>query len=159
MLAEFLTFLGNRINFMMGQKLDDKYQCPPNCAGSLEVPKVNATIWEHISTPVRSRDLRLQVIQKSLVKGICAFAQTFDANTSETHQDALAFFCDANFALNSFRKECIRPDMNPQYHYLCKPTINKVTSFLFGDDLGRQVKDLKAQRKAMEGMMKPKYVP
>ena len=64
--------IAETINFMMGQKLDD--QCPQNCGGSLEVPKVNATIWEHISTPVRLRDLRLQVIQKSLVKGICAFA-------------------------------------------------------------------------------------
>ena len=79
--------IAETINFMMGQKLDERalieaadkyqYQCPKNCTGSLEVPKVNATIWENISTPVYSRDLRFQAIQKSLVMGICAFAQTF----------------------------------------------------------------------------------
>ena len=47
----------------------------------------------------------------------------------------------------------IKPDLNPLYHHLCRPT-HPVIKHLFGDDLGRQVKDLLDQRKATAAVMR-----
>ena len=155
--------IADTITFMMGQKLDPKplgdaaarYPCPSNCF-PLETPKVNPTIWENISTSTRHRDLKLQLIQTSLLKGINAFARSLPPELSEAQEDAMALLCDANFALNCMRKDCIKPDMNSTFHHLCKPT-HKVTKFLFGDDLGRQVKEIQEQKKTMSGMMKSRF--
>ncbi|XP_071481053.1 uncharacterized protein [Diadema antillarum] len=155
--------VADTIVYMMGQKLDQKsldeaatrYPCPSNCT-CLETPKVNSTIWENISTGTRHRDLKLQMIQSSLLKGINAFARTLPATLSEAQQDAMAFLCDANFSLNCMRKDSIKPDMNSNFHHLCKPS-HKVTKYLFGDDLGRQVKEIQEQRKTMSGMMKSRF--
>ena len=157
--------LADTITFMMGQKLDKKqlddasarYLCPGNCS-TLVAPKVNPTIWDNMKTSTRRRDLRLQMVQSSLVKGINAFAQSLPSGSipSEQQQDALAFLCDANFALNCLRKDCIKPDMNPAFHHLCKPQ-HKVTKLLFGEDLGRQVKEITEERKTMSGIMRQKF--
>ena len=47
----------------------------------------------------------------------------------------------------------IKPDLNPEFHHLCSPK-NKVTDWLFGDDLGKQVKDLQEESKATRGVMR-----
>lgn len=157
--------LTESIDFMMGQKLDKKlldetsarYLCPDNC-DSLSTPKVNLTIWDNMKTNTRKRDIRFQMVQTSLLKGITAFAQSLPANSIPTdkQQDALALLCDANFAINSLRKDLIKPDMNPAFHHLCKPQ-HKVTKLLFGDDLGRQVKEIAEERKTMAGIMRQRF--
>ena len=158
--------IAETVNFMMTEKLDaksledaaTKYTCPSNCP-LLEPPRVNLTIWENIPTSTRYRDIKLQTIQQSLVKGIHAFAKSLEsASMTENQQDAMALLCNANFALNSVRKEFIKPDMNQQYHHLCKPS-TKVTKQLFGDDLGKQVKEIQDQNKTVAGMVKQRYHP
>ena len=156
--------IADAITYMMEQKMEDKslaeaagkYPCPENC-DLLDVPKVNNTIWERMSTSFRSRDFKLQNVQKSLTKGICAFANTLDpATMTDQQQDALALLCDANFSVNSLRKDFIKPEVHNDFRQFCKPS-NKVTKFLFGDNLGKQVKDLQDQLKVTEGvMMRPK---
>eukprot|EP00057_Strongylocentrotus_purpuratus_P015345 XP_011669819.1 PREDICTED: uncharacterized protein LOC105440909 [Strongylocentrotus purpuratus] len=156
--------IADAITYMMEQKMEDKslaeaadkYPCPENC-DLLDVPKVNNTIWERMSTSFRSRDFKLQNVQKSLTKGICAFANTLDpATMTDQQQDALALLCDANFSVNSLRKDFIKPEVHNDSRQFCKPS-NKVTKFLFGDNLGKQVKDLQDQLKVTEGvMMRPK---
>eukprot|EP00057_Strongylocentrotus_purpuratus_P006737 XP_011661211.1 PREDICTED: uncharacterized protein LOC105436879 [Strongylocentrotus purpuratus] len=77
--------------------------------------------------------------------------------TEEQH-DALALLCNVNFGLNSMRKNLIKPDLNPLFHHLCRPTY-PVTKHLFGEDLGRQVKELQEQQKATAGVMNARNQP
>ncbi|XP_041469922.1 uncharacterized protein LOC121419534 [Lytechinus variegatus] len=47
-----------------------------------------------------------------------------------------------------YRRESIRPELNPKYQPLCRPEV-KVTQHLFGEDLGKLVKDMTEQQKAV----------
>ena len=47
-----------------------------------------------------------------------------------------------------FRRESIRPELNPRYQPLCRPEV-KVTQQLFGEDLGKVVKDMSEQQNAV----------
>lgn len=136
----------------MKKQLQLKYLPPSNCP-ILDVPKVNPVIWEKISPFTRiSRDLKLTRVQKLLTRGLTAYTRSLSStHLTETQQDALALLSNANFELNSLRKEQIKPDMNPAYSHLCKAP---VTKFLFGDDLGKRVKDLKEEQKATLGVVK-----
>ena len=68
--------IAQTIVYMMGEKLEEKsievasnkYPCLKNCE-ALEVPKVNTSVWENLTSAVGGRDLKLQAIQKSHVKG------------------------------------------------------------------------------------------
>ena len=83
-------------------------------------------------------------------------------------KDGFCLLANALFELNTLRKESMKPDMNPQFHHLCKPLTkakakkDKITvdreycSLLFGTDLGKQVKDLQDERKATLGVTKSK---
>ena len=149
------------VPFLMGPKMKtetltetgDKYLPPSNCL-TLDVPRVHPPIWDNIQATTRSRDLKLQRVEKPLVKGVTALIQSFGGKkTSNMQQDALALLCHSLYELNSLRKEFMKPDINPKYQHLCKAT-NPVTQYLFGDDLSQKVKDLKEEQKAAEGVMK-----
>ena len=72
---------------------------------------------------------------------------------TETHQDALALICNANFELNCLRKDLLKPDLDPQVRHLCKPSV-PATRLLFGDNLNKQVKDLKEEQATAAGIVK-----
>lgn len=156
--------LANSVNYLMSHHLEEKvldetsskYPCPSNCR-VIDTPKVNQTIWDNLSASVRTRDVKLQRVQKSLTRGISAYVSLLDPNNmSSEQQDVLALICNANFEMNALRKELIKPDLNTKFTHLCKPT-NPVTKYLFGDDLGKQVKDLQDQHKAAAGVMRGGY--
>ncbi|XP_071499064.1 uncharacterized protein [Diadema antillarum] len=165
--------LASSVNYLMSHHLEEKvldetsskYPVPSNCRG-IDTPKMNQTIWDNLSAPVRTKDVKLQRVQKSLTRGISAYVSLLDpSNISPEQQDVLALLCNANFEMNALRKELIKPDLNTKFTHLCKPT-NPVTKYLFGDDLGKQVKDLQDQHKAAAGVMrggfkrpKPAYHP
>ena len=131
----------------------ETYPCPSN-AKELIVPKVNPTIWESVSTKSRSRDLKLQRVQRPLIKGITALVATGKGDdkyvNTEGMQDALALLANANYELLSLRKEMLKQDINPKYAHLCRPTV-KPTEFLFGD-IGKHVKEFDEQYKASAGI-------
>ena len=129
----------------------DKYDTPSNCT-ALKVPKVNPFIWDSIQGKTHSLDLKLQRVQKSLVKGMMANAKGLDKPT-ESQQDAFTCLANANFELNMLRREIIKPDMHAKFAPLCKPSV-PVTEFLFGDDLSRNIRDLTEVHKATDQVMK-----
>ena len=47
-----------------------------------------------------------------------------------------------------FRREAIKPDLIPRFQPLCKPSVG-VTEHLFGEDLGKVVKDMTEQQRAV----------
>ena len=154
------------MTYLMSNKLEEKsldeaaekYLSPENCE-LLDTPRVNTIIWENLRSATRNKDLKYQYIQKSLTKGLCAFAHSLNpAKMTEEQHDALALLCNANYGLNSMRKNLIKPDLNPVFHHLWRPTY-PVTKHLFGEDLGRQVKELQEQRKATAGVMNTRNQP
>ena len=148
------------LNFALVEKLEEKcvqeavqkYKCPKNCE-ALVVPKVNPQIWENINAHSRSRDLKLQRVQKPLIKGITALAKACEGPCTVEQEHGFLLLATANFELNCLRKELIKPDLNPRYAHLCKPS-NKVTSQLFGEDLGKQIKEMQDEQKATFGVLK-----
>jgi len=146
--------------FLMNNKLEEKvldetaakYLPPANCV-TLDAPKVNQTIWDNLTATTRSRDLKLSRVQKSLTRGLTAFAQSLHPSTlSDKQQDALALLANANYEMNALRKELIKPEMNSAYNHLCKAS-TPVTKHLFGDDLGKRVKDMKDEQRAAVGVV------
>ena len=135
------------LKFLLGERLNDKalqetlakYE-PPENVPELTVPKVNSTIWDSMNPKSRSNDLKMQRIQRGLVKGLTAMCKSL-STPSESEGDALACFAHANFELNMLRREFIKPDLNPQFAHLCRPSV-PVTQSLFGDDLSKQVKEM-----------------
>lgn len=134
-----------------------KYPIPSNCE-YVNVPKVNQRIWNGLPAFSKTRDLKFQRLQKNLTRGINAYIHTLSAqDITDQQQDALALLCSANFELNSLRKESMKPDIGFQFQHLCKPS-TPVTKFLFGDDLGKQMKDIREEQKATEGVLKSDYI-
>ncbi|XP_030842058.1 uncharacterized protein LOC100892194 [Strongylocentrotus purpuratus] len=153
--------IANSASYLIMNRLEDKvladtsakYLPPSNCE-YLDTPKVNSAIWDNLTQRSRTRDLKLQRVQRSLTRGLSAFTQSLSSQTiTETQQDSLALICNANFELNSLRKEFIKPEMNEAYSHLCKPSA-PVTKYLFGDDLGKRMKDLKEEQRAAAGAVK-----
>ncbi|KAJ8022303.1 hypothetical protein HOLleu_37159 [Holothuria leucospilota] len=146
--------LATGIRGLISEKLDeaaikeimDKH-VPPENLDILEVPKVNPLIWENIPAKTKSKDLRLQKLQRPLVKGIVAVARCFPDNPTVEQQEALALLAQTNTEINMYRRELIKPDLNSRFHPLCKADV-RVTKYLFGDDLGKVVKDMAEQQKA-----------
>ena len=137
------------------EKLQDKmnkYHRPENCE-SLTKVRVNQAVWDNLSPSVRSQDVRMQKVQTSLFKGMCALTgminklveqiPTFPAGNELLQEatDAFALFANANTELNHRRRGFIKPDLHNDYKHLCSSSL-AITDQLFGDDLPKQVKDL-----------------
>ena len=150
---ELDSFVSDSLKYLMNNQLleknlndmMDKYNTPSNCS-FLRVPKVNSPIWDSIQSRTRSLDLKMQRVQKCLVKGTTAIAQDM-VEPSNSQQDALTCFASANFELNMLRRELIKPDLNPKFAPLCKPSV-PVTENLFGNDLSKNIKDLSEVQRA-----------
>ena len=146
----------------------DRHKCPSNC-DQLQTPAVNAPIWSDIPPHTRSKDLKLQRIQRPLIAGLTAMAKLDnDYKLNQDIRDGFMLLANASYELSCLRKDMIKPDLNPTFHHLCRPLSNervkkeKLTitreyaSLLFGTELGKQVKDIQEERKATSGVMKRK---
>ncbi|XP_070570900.1 uncharacterized protein [Ptychodera flava] len=132
-----------------------QYYAPENC-DKVVVTKVNEEIWYKVKPETRSRDIKLQAVQKCMVKAmIPILTSTNDllkskkaASESDISRlvkqltDALAFLGQGCWEINQRRRAMIRPDLNRQYQQLCSKQV-PITSYLFGDDLPKQVNDIK----------------
>lgn len=151
--------LANVVNAMIKEGLPEeklqeklnKYHRPENCA-SLTKVRVNQSIWDHLTPAVRSQDVRLQKVQTSIFKGMCALTNIIDKfldhisslpmgnDLLQQSTDALALFANANSELNQRRRELIKPDLHEEYKHLCSSSL-AITDQLFGDNLPKQVKE------------------
>jgi hypothetical protein len=147
------SFNSALVDVLEDKKVQDamaKHKIPENCPDLL-VPRVNGRIWANIKPRTRSMDLKLQRVQKPLIKGLTAIAK-LDQKLSEDVKEGLLLVAHANFELNCLRKDAIKPDLKPSYQHLCKPS-NKTTTLLFGDELGKQLKDIQEENKATSDFM------
>ena len=130
----------------------NRIACPQNCEALTKV-KVNQLIWDNLSANVRSQDLCMQKVQNSLVKGItgvvvatnkvlgCLDSIPKGRDLIQSLSDSITMLAKANKEINMRHKEMIKPDLHDDYKHLCLSSIEP-TSFLFGDELPKQVKDL-----------------
>jgi hypothetical protein len=151
--------LAVEVEDLMSNKLRDteitslltKYVAPSNLK-RLKSPKVNPTIWATLTPKTKSYDIRLQRVQTSMVRGLCAMMHSMGDTATEQQQQAMTLLCNANNELNVARKDHIKPELNRDYIHLCqKPT---GIDFLFGDDLPKTVKDLKEEKLAVMACLK-----
>lgn len=132
-----------------------KHETPENC-GELSVPKVNPEIWSSLSNFKKSADLRLGNIQQAVQKATIGMLKACDSllttttgtdnNTAIAHSiDAIALMGHAVGALSRIRREQIKPALKPAFYSLCNKTNEAAasTTWLFGDDLAKQVRDAK----------------
>lgn len=127
-----------------------RYLRPKNCEMLAET-RVNLAIWNNLSERARTSDLKLQKVQKSLIKGSTAVVQVVNDLISKPDMpsncqiikqlmDGVLLMGNANIELNLRRREALKPELHTSYRYLCAPS-NPITTELFGDDLPKAVKD------------------
>lgn len=150
--------LASLIDKIMREKANDdkilelkkQHATPKNCT-TLTETKVNTGVWNNLDESARLTDLKIQKVQKSLIKGITIIVSQvnkFVNDTEESKEDAVSTLMDgvlmlanANQELNLRRRELMRPQLNSSYRHLCNPS-NPITGELFGDDLPKAVKDI-----------------
>ena len=131
-----------------------KYSRPDNCE-MIRVPRVNTPVWETLESHQRRNDVKITNIQKTCaavgaslaykLNMVCKDQSSSDLDTSQIIRyvaDAMAMLVHINTDLSLLRRELMRPTLHADYRNLCNPD-HPVTSLLFGDDLQKEMKDLK----------------
>ena len=129
-------------------EVQNKYCRPENCT-NLVAPKINKQIWQQLRQDTRNNDSAIQKAQSLLLSGLYAVLQMCNSSSGDqrnvlTHTAVLLL--SANRELNLKRRDLIRPDLNKQYASLCNPS-TAVSTFLFGDDLNKEVEELTKSHK------------
>ncbi|XP_048590144.1 uncharacterized protein LOC116612099 isoform X2 [Nematostella vectensis] len=131
------------------KELQNKYKTPENCK-FICVPKVNVELWHDLERNTKSRDLGLQELQKNVVKAAQPIVMLFDsiAGRAVDPKDILPMLADsitllghAPYLCSLKRRELLKPDIAQAYQAVCSKS-NPVTTFLFGDELPKHVKDI-----------------
>lgn len=128
--------------------LQDKYLKPDNCP-NLVAPKINKQMWQQLHQETRNADSAFQKAQALMMSGIYALVQ--QCNTAEGDQKSalthsIVLLLSANREFDLKRRDLIRPDLNKQYAGLCNPS-TPISTFLFGDDLNKEVEELTKSNK------------
>ena len=132
-----------------------KYNRPENCE-NLTVPRVNSQIWNNIEKHHKMSDVRMSHVQEHMVKACTAIARSLDhlINTQndpskiehrlliEQLVEATALLGNAHHDMSLIRRAKLKPAIRKEYADLCSSSA-PVTSLLFGDDLNKQLEDLK----------------
>ncbi|XP_070191640.1 uncharacterized protein [Littorina saxatilis] len=146
------TDLGEVILTMFKGKMSDeklkekiaKHRRPENC--KIMVPRVNSEIWDIMDHSAKSKDLRAQSIQKTLLRAVCALASVTDTCLADKDavaksrvkdlMDAIGLVLKASSDISVDRRAQIvtAPQVNRKYRKLLSTEI-PVTDKLFGDDL------------------------
>ena len=138
----------------------EKYPHPENCT-SLVTPEVNKEIWKSLSKSAQNTDIKLQHVQKAIVKAGMALAnstqnlfraQRGDGSKEEIktdvrqNGDAIALLGHASQELSLHHRANIKPLLDQSYTGLCTDKV-EVTKYLFGDDLAGSMKEVQELNK------------
>lgn len=141
------------------KELTAKVARPANCTG-LVVPKINRDIWDILPRGSRETDLGVQRTQFLLHKGITPIVSLMDnlfkkedRTNLKLAAEAFKLLALASCQLSQKRKDLVARDMEPPYKRLCSSS-NPVTEYLFGDELPKQVKDIKDTQMVSAKMVK-----
>ena len=129
-------------------EVQNKYLRPENCTNFV-APKINKQIWQQLRQETRNNDSAFQKAQSLLLSGLYAVLQLCNSANGDQRNvltPTAVQLLSANRELNLKRRDLIRPDLNKQYGPLCNPS-TAVSTFLFGDDLNKEVKELTKSQK------------
>ena len=117
-------------------EIKKRYLMPKNCEMLAET-RANLAIWNNLSERARISDLKLQKVQKSLIKGSTAVVQVVNdlickpdmpskGQIVNQLMDGVLLMANANIELNLRRREALKPELHASYCYLCsiKPNNN-----------------------------------
>lgn len=120
---------------------------PSNCDG-LTKTKVNTVIWNLLSPEMHSADSKMQSIQDGVLKATTVLVKLLNMASDRLSRDELMMGTDAigllghtNKLINNRRKSMHKRELNQEYHHLCSQS-RGYTDMLYGDDVGRDVKEL-----------------
>ena len=175
------TQLTNLVDKMVKTKLTEenakdklaKYNRPQNCE-NLVSTRVNPQIWAKMRSSSKSRDLRMQKIETSMLKSVHPIISLTDkllslkSNPKTVSKedvssflrfalDSLTLMAHSVYEVNLSRRELIRPDLNEQYKQLCSSQ-TPISKFLFGDDLPKAVKEISETNKVSQRLSYRKQV-
>ena len=133
----------------------EAYNRPENCT-NLVVPTVNPEIWNKLPQEAMKADLKLQHIQRAVVKAATATTRAVEAllqakKTQPGEQitqavrsctDSIALCGHASREISLRRRYAIKPHLNKQVTRICDETV-PITTKLFGDNLSATLKEVK----------------
>ena len=143
-------------------KLIDSLHKPANCK-RLDVVLVNTGIFTNVNRETKSEDLGLQHIQKPLIKGLTGLVYTINKlikaekgeSAGPSNQEMLedlsksfSLLATSSHELDLRRRRNFKSELKDIYKPLCADN-NPVTELLFGNDLGKETKELTDERKAV----------
>ena len=142
-----------------------KYNRPQN-SENLVSTRVNPEIWAKMRSSSKSRDLKMQKIETSMLKSMHPIISLTDKllalknkpqNISKEDVSCfLRFTLDSVYEANLIRRELIRPDLNEQYKQLCSSQ-TPISKFSFGDDLPKAVKEISETNKVSQRVSYSKH--
>lgn len=155
--------LAEMANKRWGKKLDQeklsslltKYDPPGNCV-DITVTRVNSEIWQSLNSFRKKADLRLANLQQAFQKATFATLTNADKllqipdlsgpakkELLTSSIDIVALLGHAASEISNLRREQMKPALKPEYHALCSSETKSSAKFLFGEDLAKQVRDVK----------------
>ena len=153
-LAEIATKRwGNKLNAEKISGILRKHPQPENC-GEMGITRVNPEIWTALNAAKRKADLRLANMQQALQKATFSIVTTCDKLLAAKSQietkemvtdsiDAIALVGHVVSKISSIRREQLRPSLKPEYQTICTNNVPRSSKLLFGDDLAKQIRDVK----------------
>lgn len=147
------------------KELLSTYKLPSNCQ-ALMVPKVNTELWNKLRKVTRTRDIKLQSVQESIMNAAVPFIKIIETKTSnpeakELKNHAVAGFkllANAAANLTYKRRELIVGDLPPSLKDLGS-SATPVTEWLFGEDLPKRIKEINDTHRltaSLSGNKKPR---
>ena len=137
------------------KELGDNYKRPENVRVGSAL--INPEIWSSLSSDRRGDDVKLQKAGASIANAnhaLCNLLQLLYEGRTDTENldikhaikvgmDAVALNCLALHRLADYRRNSIRPTINPQYRAICAKQDNESHELLFGGELTQRLKDRK----------------
>ena len=155
-LAEMATKRwGKKLHQEKLSSLLTKYDPPGNCV-DITVTRVNSEIWQSLNSFRKKADLRLANLQQAFQKATFATLTNADKllqipdlsgpakkELLTSSIDIVALLGHAAGEISILRREQMKPALKPEYHALCSSETKSSAKFLFGEDLAKQVRDVK----------------
>ena len=144
---------GNKLNSEKISGILGKHPQPENCE-EMAIKRVNPEIWSPLNAAKRKADLRLANMQQALQKATFSIVTTCDKLLAVKSQidtkemvtdsiDAIALVGHVVSEISSIRREQLKPSLKAEYQTICTNDVPRSSKLLFGDDLAKQIRDVK----------------
>lgn len=159
---EVVSSLASLVDSLLKRNIDlsdkevfDKYLAPKNIEFA-ETPQINKPVWGNMSHDSKRNDVKLQTIQKKFLSSSLPIIEVMlklneakdDLNSLDVKDlvrklsDSLAFTGAANVSMVHYRRSSLKKELPPNMHLLCQDSVGFSGSFLFGNELSSDIKEI-----------------